>query len=163
MFGLRYLRPLRNLLRVFAAERTPHQLALGAAIGLLIGVLPKGNLLAVTATFLLFALRVNMGIGLTTAFLISLLGPSLDQLTHGIGVRVLQTPLVYGLLSHGYQLPLVPWTSLNNSIVVGSLLLGLTLVYPTYHLSRQLAERVLPLLRRLRRRPSVATTPLHME
>ena len=71
MFGLRYLQPLRNLLRIFTAERTPHQLALGATIGMLIGVLPKGNLLAATATFLLFALRVNLGTGLTTAFLIS--------------------------------------------------------------------------------------------
>ncbi len=163
MYGLQYFRPLRNLLRVFAAERSPHQLAMGVAIGILIGVLPKGNLLAAGAAMLLFALKVNLGTGLSTAFLISLVGTDLDRLTHGIGVRILQTPAIYWALSRAYQLPLVPWTSLNNSVVVGSLVLGVALLYPAYRISHWTAQRLLPLLERWRRRRQLAATPVQVE
>jgi uncharacterized protein (TIGR03546 family) len=160
MFLLNYLEPLRNALRIFTAERTPHQLALGCSLGMLIGILPKGNLLAVAATVLLFALRVNLGTGLTAIFLLSAIGTHLDQLTHGLGVRLLRTPAVYAFLSWSYQFPLVPWTSLNNTVVIGSLLLGLVLLYPVYHVSRAACEWLTPICHRLRRRwTRTASTP----
>ncbi len=163
MFRLRHVLKLRSLVRIFAADRTPHQLALAVALGMLVGVLPKGNLLTLFATVLLFGLRVNLGTGLATAFLISLAGSDLDRLTHGIGVRVLQTPAVYEVLRRGHQLPLIPWTSMNNTVVVGSLVLGLLLLYPTYHISRLSAEALIPRLRRFRRRRSLAIESASME
>jgi uncharacterized protein (TIGR03546 family) len=160
---LQYFKPLRNLLRIFTAERSPHQLALGLALGVLIGILPKGNLLAASATFLLFALRVNLGMGLTAIFLVSLMAPDLDRLTHGIGTRVLQVPAVYALLSRSYDLPLVPWTSLNNTVVVGSLLLGLLLMYPTYHIGRSLFELLIASYGRWRHRPALTPPSVNSE
>jgi hypothetical protein len=82
---------------------------------------------------------------LLVAFALSLLGTHLDRLTHGIGVHVLQNQWVYAQLSHGYALPLVPWTSLNNTVVVGGLLLGAVLFYPVFHLSESLLVKCGPL------------------
>jgi len=45
-----------------------------------------------------------------------------------------------------YELPLAPWTDFNNTIVMGSLILGLLLFYPTYRLTRPLFEKYTPLL-----------------
>lgn len=135
---LRYIQPLRNILRIFSYENSPRQLALAIALGTMIGLLPKGNLIAVGLTILLFAVRVNLGAGLSVIFIISCLSTYLDPLTHGLGVRLLSHPLLHRFLAQSYELPIVPWTALNNSVVIGALLLGIALFYPIYHLSESL-------------------------
>jgi hypothetical protein len=40
-----------------------------------------------------------------------------------------------------YDLPLAPWTALNNTVVAGSLLLGLAAFYPSYRVWRYLAAQ----------------------
>ena len=135
---LRYFKPVRDLLRIFSHENSPRQLALAIALGAMIGLLPKGNLIAVGLTVMMFTVRVNLGAGLTTTFIVSLFASSLDPLTHGIGMRVLNHPGCYARIAEWYQLPIVPWTSLNNSVVLGGFALGLVLFYPVYHLSESL-------------------------
>ena len=144
MFQLNYLKPVRYLWRVFACDNSPRQVAMGIALGMMIGLVPKGNLVAIGLAVLLFGLRVNIGGGLLVAFLVSLLSPQLDGLTHGLGMRVLNVPFVYQRLTSWYQLPLVPWTSLNNSVVMGGLLLGAALFYPVFHLSESLLLKLWP-------------------
>ena len=155
---LDYLNPLRYVLRAFSKERTPCQLALGAAIGLMIGLVPKGNLIAIALTMLLLGLKVNLGVGLITAFGVTCIGPSVDRFTHGIGVRAFETPWFYDAMRRAYQLPVVPWTSLNNTVVVGSVLLGLLLFYPTYHFGESAATALQPVWRRWRRRSQADLT-----
>jgi hypothetical protein len=41
---------------------------------------------------------------------------------------------------------LVPWTHFNNSVVLGSLLLGIALLYPVYRLSEPRFEKYAPKL-----------------
>lgn len=141
MDGLWFFRPVRNLMRIFSKERSPTQIALAIALGMLVGLLPKGNLLAVSATVLLLSLRVNLGVGLTTAFIVSLAYPWTAPLAHEFGMRALHIGSVYQGLSQLYQLPVFPWTSLNHSIVLGSLILGTVLFYPTFHFSRLLVGK----------------------
>ena len=147
MHQLSYLKPVRYLWRMFARDSSPRQVALGIALGMMIGLVPKGNLVAVGLAVLLFGLRVNVGSGLLVAFLVSLVSPQLDELTHGLGMRVLSLPVVYRQLTAWYELPLVPWTSLNNSVVMGGSLLGAALFYPVFHLSESLLMKCGPLER----------------
>lgn len=152
MEALQFLNPIRNLLRIFSQERTPRQLAMGIALGVVIGLLPKGNLIAVSLTVVLFSLRVNLGSGLTTVFLVSLAHPLIAPIAHEFGLRALRNPRVYSFLSHIYQYPLVPWTALNHSVVIGSLLLGVAMFYPSYHVSLQVLTRLQPVWQRVVRR-----------
>lgn len=132
---LRYIKPVREFSRIFSYENSPRQLALAIALGAMIGLLPKGNLIAVGLTVLMFTVRVNLGAGLTTTFLVSCVATQLDPLTHGVGMRVLSHPGCHAQLAAWYELPIVPWTSLNNSVVIGGVVLGVALFYPIYHLS----------------------------
>ena len=147
MLQLQYLKPVRYLWRLFAADGSPRQVAMGIALGVMIGLVPKGNLIAVGLAVLLLGLRVNVGSGLFVAFLVSLLSSHLDVLTHRIGIRVLSQPVVYDRLAAWYELPLVPWTSLNNTVVMGGALLGLALFYPIFHVGESLLSRWGPLQR----------------
>ncbi len=58
---------------------------------------------------------------------------------------LLAAPL-QGIWRWFYEMPLAPWTDFNNTIVMGSLILGLTLFYPVYRLTRPLFEKYTPVL-----------------
>ena len=58
-----WLRPVRALLTLLSSADSPRQIALGFALGMLVGLVPKGNLIAVALVTLLFAARVNLGWG----------------------------------------------------------------------------------------------------
>ena len=135
---LNSIRPLRYFAQALSVESSPRQLALGMAFGVAIGLVPKGNLVAVVLTTLMFATRVNLGMGMATALIVSLISPYLDSVTHGIGLRVLSIESVQSQLAQWYEKPLVPWTSLNNTVVMGSFLLGIALFYPVYHVSESM-------------------------
>ncbi len=153
MFLLRFVKPVRDLLRIFSSENSARQLAMGVALGMAIGLLPKGNLIAFGLTVVMLTLRVNLGTGFLTAFAVSLMAGLLDPLTHRIGTRILSQPVLYQQLAGWYELPIVPWTALNNTVVIGATVLGATLFYPTFHLS----EKAFHLLIERRRRSQVAS------
>ncbi|HUT90400.1 MAG TPA: TIGR03546 family protein [Thermoguttaceae bacterium] len=132
---LRFIQPLRGLARLFTAAGTPRQLALGLAMGMLIGLVPKGNLTAVLLAVILLASRVNLGAGMIGAALFSWVGMLVDPLSHRIGQAFLTHESLQPTWAYLYDLPLAPWTALNNTVVLGSLLLGLWLFYPVYRLS----------------------------
>jgi uncharacterized protein (TIGR03546 family) len=132
---LRFIRPLRVLARLFTAAGSPRQLALGLAVGMLVGLVPKGNLTAILLMGVLLASRVNLGTGMIGAVMFSWLAAALDPLSHRIGEALLTRESLQPMWTHLYRLPLAPWTALNNTVVLGSLLLGLWLFYPVYRLS----------------------------
>lgn len=134
----RLLSPLRSVLNLVRGERTRHQLALGLALGLVIGLLPKGNLTAVLFATLLLATRVNTGMGLLTAFCTSWLSPGLDPWCDAIGRGILTNEGWQNQFATWYQLPMVPWFGLHNTVVLGSLILGCAAILPAYYLSQPL-------------------------
>ena len=78
--------------RAIAGRRYPHQMAWGVAFGLLLGVIPHGNLLALLVLLVVLSLKVNHAMAALTAvsttFLASLLDPYSDQ----VGSYVLTHP-----------------------------------------------------------------------
>jgi hypothetical protein len=90
---------------------------------------------------LLFMLRTNLAAGFICALDLSWISPALDPLTDGIGMAVLSWGPLQPLFGGLYKLPLVAWTSFNNSVVAGNLILALAFMGPTYLiLSRRLGR-----------------------
>ena len=141
------VRPVRRIANVFLESDSPRQIAAGFALGMVLGLVPKGNLIAVSLGVLLFSLRVNTGIGLIAALLFSAAGSSLDPFADKLGMAVLSAGAIQPTYAAIYGMPLAPWFELNNTVVVGSLLIGLYFIYPVYWLTYvmccQLRERKL--------------------
>ena len=57
---------LRFLTQALTAQASPRAVAMGFALGVAVGLVPKGNLTVVALTLLLFTLRVNIAAGLVT-------------------------------------------------------------------------------------------------
>jgi uncharacterized protein (TIGR03546 family) len=130
------------------AQDTPRQLAWGLALGMMIGLVPKGNLLAVVLSMVLLSTRANLAVGMLSALVFSVVGMFLDPLTDPLGLAVLNHEALRPTWLRLYRLPLAPWTSLNHGVVMGSLILGLVMLYPCYRLSLPLFARYLAWRRR---------------
>ena len=141
---LSLLRPLRLLVKGLQANDSPRQIALGVSIGMLMGLIPKGNLIAAALVVLLLSLKVNRGAGVCIAVVFSWIGVLLDPLSHRIGLTVLTSEPLQPLLAWMYDAPVLPWTSFHNTVVVGSIVVGLCLLYPVYRLSDFAAVKYLP-------------------
>ena len=121
---------------------TPHQLGLGLAFGVAVGLIPKDSLLPYVIGGIAILSTANLlcfGIGVVVAHVAS---PTLDHITHEIGSWFLTfRPLepIWATLS---EFPLVAWTRFNNSVVMGTLILGILLAVPIYTMTRMVSRSV---------------------
>ncbi len=129
-------------LRIFSSSlltsAAPGQIAAGFTLGMLIGVMPKSNLIALSLCVVLFSLRCNKGLGLAVAVLFSLASPLTDPIAHELGASILQSESMQGVYAAAFNMPLGPWVGFNNTVVTGSFLLGLYIAYPVYFAVRML-------------------------
>jgi len=129
------MNPLRLFKDLFASLHggsDPRHLAAGFALGAALGLIPKGNLFAASFFLLFFLLRVNKGLALMAATFFTPIGYALDGPAHAIGLALLQAPALRGVWTALYDLPIVPLTRFNNTVVLGNLVLGLALFAPLY-------------------------------
>ncbi|MEX1096782.1 MAG: TIGR03546 family protein [Planctomycetales bacterium] len=139
-----FLRPFRYLAQALTVEATPRRMACGFALGMVVGLVPKGNLIAVALMLLLCTLRVNLGIGLLAALAFSWLGMLADPLSHVIGARLLAWGPLVPVWTAMYDLPVLPWSGYNNTVVLGSLVVGLAAAVPVARLTEPVFARYSP-------------------
>jgi uncharacterized protein (TIGR03546 family) len=140
------LRPLSHVVDALRATASARHLAVGAALGMLVGLAPKDNLTAVLLGMLVLAVRNNLAAAALSALVFSTISPLVDPLAHALGHTVLTIGALQGLYARVFDLPLIPWTGLNNTVVVGSLLIGLLLFYPVYRVVKYAVQRYQPSL-----------------
>ena len=80
-----FLRPIRLALKALITQATPGQLAMGFAMGVLIGLVPKGNLIAITLGILLAASRANLGVAAASILGCSFLSGYMDPFSDKVG------------------------------------------------------------------------------
>jgi uncharacterized protein (TIGR03546 family) len=127
---------VRSVVRSLLAGNSAGQLAAGFTLGMIIGIMPKSNLIALSLCVALFSLRCNKGIGLIAAIAFSFVGPMIDPFAHKVGLAVLGVSSFQTTYAMVFNWPLGPWIGFNNTVVTGTLLIGLYVAYPTYWFTR---------------------------
>ncbi|MFH1619125.1 MAG: TIGR03546 family protein [bacterium] len=130
---------LSKLIKGLTQETSPSQLAGGLALGVMLGLVPKANLTAQLLLVCVMALRVNVPLALAAAGTATVLNPIADQIAHPLGFWLLTSPSLSGIWTCLYNMPIVPWTGFNNTIVLGNLVLGLALFFPLYLAGKKIA------------------------
>ena len=126
---------LSSLRKAIAGRRQPGQLAWAIAFGLCLGLIPHGNLVAVTLLVVVLSLQINHAMAALVAVGVSLAAHRVDPISDRVGIQVLSEPKVIDFLTNAWDWPLVAWTDLNNTVVMGSLLIGLTSLLPVVALT----------------------------
>jgi uncharacterized protein (TIGR03546 family) len=122
------------------ANQRPGEIAAGAAMGVLLALMPAGNLLWIAIFVLTVFLKLNLGIELLVLLLLRPLAPLADPLLHQVGAAILTSVGLEALFTTLYNLPLLPFTRFNNTVVMGALAAGVALWVPVFLLARVLVR-----------------------
>lgn len=114
------------------------QIAAGFASGVLLALVPAGNLLWIVLFLLLFLVKANYGVQILAMGTLKLLVPLLSPVLDALGWAVLNAPPLVSVFTTLYNLPVVPLTRFNNTIVAGGFVAGVVLWTPLFFALRAL-------------------------
>lgn len=132
------LKQLFNFFRLLNSDTGHNQLAAGLACGIILGFSPFLSLQTFIVFFLLFFFRIQIGAAFVAAFFFKFVAWLVDPLADSLGRMVLENEGLRPLFVTMYNMPLVPMTRFNNSIVMGSMAMGFILAIPAFFLFRVL-------------------------
>lgn len=135
---------LKMLLAAIRGSNSPGQVGFGIALGMVIGLIPKDSLFAYAFGLVVFATNVNLLATSLSAFCFTWIGAFLDPVSHQVGYYVLTQPGLQSTFLWLYEQPLVPWTRFQNTVVMGSLLIGLISAFPVHLIARSSFVRIAP-------------------
>lgn len=125
-----------------ATERSAsREIALAAAMGAVIGLLPKINFFAFILLVLLFRLKANWAAGLLSTLIFNTISLGCEPFLHRTGFLVLTWKPLVPIWTFLYNLPLLPWTGFNQTLVLGGLCAGAYLFWPVMVLANWLVDR----------------------
>jgi uncharacterized protein (TIGR03546 family) len=135
MFTL--LKLLQSLVKTLHSDGTPHQIAMGIALGCALGLTPIANVHNAIVIVLLIMFNVSFGAGLLGWAVFTpvgfLLDPIFDRIGHWLLIENQSLQPLWTTMDHT---PLVPFTNFNNTVVLGSFVGWLILFVPIYLLGR---------------------------
>ena len=139
MFAL--VKLIQSLIGALHSEGTPGQLALGIALGSIMGLTPLMNIHNAIVFAAIVLLNVSFAGGMLGWALFVPIGFLLDPLFDWIGHQVLMAESLRGVWTSLYNTPIVPLTNFNNTIVLGSLVFSLLLLVPLFFATRWAVAR----------------------
>ncbi|PYO72809.1 MAG: hypothetical protein DMD64_09650 [Gemmatimonadetes bacterium] len=134
MFAL--IKLMQSLIGALHSEGTPGQLAAGIALGSFLGLTPLVNIHNAVIFAALVLLNVSFAGGMLGWALFIPFGFLLDPLFDWIGHTLLFTPSLTPFFTSLYNMPIVPLTNFNNTVVLGSFVFAVVLAVPLYVAAR---------------------------
>ncbi len=136
MFFIQYF---AKLIKIIRSAASPSQIAGGFILGMMIGLSPSlVNLTNLILILLLIILNVNLATALFSFAIFSGIAYLIDPLSHSLGYFLLvDMQSLRGLWVSFYNAPILPYTFFYNTVVLGSFLIALILLLPSYFLVKQ--------------------------
>ena len=136
-----WLKIISKIIRILNAEATPKQIAGGVMLGMIIGLTPTFSLHNIVVVFLILVIKVNLTAAILAMFAFDLIAYGLDPLSDWIGYGILTSTALRPLWIDAYNAAIIPFTRFNNTIVMGSFVISLILLYPIFRLTSYGVER----------------------
>jgi uncharacterized protein (TIGR03546 family) len=126
------LKQLFNFLKLLNSDTGTEQLAVGLSLGVILGFAPLISLQAFLVFAIIFIFRVQIGAAFLSAFFFKFVAFLIDSPAHELGKVILEIESLRPLFVDMYNMPLVPLTRFNDSIVMGSAVISILLLPFTY-------------------------------
>jgi uncharacterized protein (TIGR03546 family) len=133
--------PIKTVTKFLAginANTRPGEIAAGIAFGFLLALQPGMTIVRIVLLAFAFMLKITMPALFFSLFVFALASPVLDVPSDLLGGFVLGLPALGGLFTMLYNMPLVPYTRFNDTLVMGGLVLGVLAWAPLFFLFRRL-------------------------
>lgn len=135
------LKQLFAFIKLLNSDTGTISLALGMTCGFILGMTPVLSLHSLLVFLVLFIFRIQVGAALLMAFFFKFIAFLLDPLFHYVGSKVLEMESLSGIFTKLYNMPLIPYTRFNNSIVMGSAVITFALSPVVYLLSQYFIKK----------------------
>lgn len=122
------LKQIFNFLKLLNSDTGTKQLASGLSLGLILGFAPFVSIQTFIVLAIIFIFRVQVGAAFLAAFFFKFVAFLFDQPAHHLGKAILEMDALRPLFTTMYNIPLVPMTRFNNTIVMGSMLVSILLL-----------------------------------
>jgi uncharacterized protein (TIGR03546 family) len=131
-----FIKWIVNIIGALNSNKKPGELAAGIAFGIMLALIPTGNLLWPLLLIITMLLRVHQGMEFLFLAIFKLFIPVFDPALHSLGLAVLSIPALEGFFTSLYNMPVVPFLQFNNTLVMGGLVAGIVLWLPLFILFR---------------------------
>jgi uncharacterized protein (TIGR03546 family) len=132
------LKQLFAFFKLLNSDTGTNSLATGLACGIILGFAPILSLQALILLVIIFFFRIQLGAAFLSAFFFKLVAFLLDPISDSLGRNILENPGLRPFFQTLYNMPLIPLTRFNNSIVMGSAVVGFILVIPLFFVFKRL-------------------------
>ncbi|HXH75520.1 MAG TPA: TIGR03546 family protein [Bacteriovoracaceae bacterium] len=114
------LKQLFAFIKLLNSDTGTVSLAAGMTCGFILGMTPVLSLHSLLVFLILFFFRIQIGAALAMAFFFKFIAYLMDPLFHSVGSHVLQMESLEPFFTQLFNMPIIPFTRFNNSIVMGS-------------------------------------------
>ncbi len=114
------LKQIFAFIKMLNSDTGSNQIAAGIAAGFILGMTPVFSLQTLLVFLCILLFRIQAGAAFLTAFFFKFIAYLLDPVFDSVGDSVLGMDSLQPLFTTLYNLPIVPLTRFNNSIVMGS-------------------------------------------
>lgn len=128
------IKPIAKLIVALNGNLAKSQIAAGFAWGLLLGLVPAGNVLWIVLFIVSFFFKSHRASKLLVLAIIKLLSAATAQAMDTVGWEVLHVEALQPVFTTLYNMPFVPFTKFNNTLVAGGLVSGIVLWLPVFFL-----------------------------
>jgi len=110
------------------------QIAAGFAWGILLGLVPAGNAFWIVLFLLTFFFTHHHGAKIAALAVLKIIYPLLAYKIDAVGWYVLHIDSLNSFFTKLYNMPFVPFTKFNNTLVMGGLVTGIIIWLPVFFL-----------------------------
>jgi len=145
------LKPIANLIIALNGNLKKSQIAAGFSWGLLLGLVPAGNVFWIILFVVSFFFKHHHASKLLVLAILKLASAVVAPLMDTVGWEILHIEALQGFFTTLYNMPFVPFTKFNNTLVAGGLVSGIVLWLPVFLLVLLLVplyrNKLVPMLR----------------
>ncbi len=125
---------IMKLFKALNSAQTPWQVTLAVALGMVAGLTPVSGIQTVLILLLAFVLNIHLGLFFAVTAFFAGIGYLFDPWFEQIGYALLSSEGLQGMWSAWYGSGIMRLTHFNNTLVMGSTVVGLALAVPLYFL-----------------------------
>ena len=135
------LKQLFGFIKLLNSETGTNQIAAGIAAGFVLGMTPSFSLQTILIYCLILIFRIQIGAAMISSFFFAFVAYLLDPIFHSVGLSVLEIASLQPLFTSFYNMPIVPFTRFNNTLVMGSGVVSIAFFPIIFILARLLVSK----------------------
>ena len=126
------IKKIVSFFKILNSNSKPSEVANAICLGVMLGFIPKNNLLWYIIFIFFLFVRINKSSYFLTTLIMSFFAPLFDNFFDSFGYKILTYEKFSPFFAKLIEIPFIGFTKINNTIVCGALAFSLLLYIPIF-------------------------------